>query len=122
MNTVDENDKTLGRILSYGVEEAPAELELLVRKAIETENAPHRSYMGLMAGWIPFTISVIGLAFGVLTSTILFFPNLASLRDVFNPIFEVILNPSVMIVVVSVLALVLVDSLLERRMSRFSLR
>lgn len=122
MNTVDENDKTLGRILSYGVEEAPAELELLVRKAIETENAPRRSYMGLMAGWIPFTISAIGLAFGVLTSTILFFPNLASLRDLYNQIFEVILNPSVMIIVLSVLALILVDSLLEMRMSRFSLR
>lgn len=122
MNTIDENSKTLGRILSYGVEEAPAELELLVMKAIEAENAPRRSYMGLMAGWIPITISLIGLAFGVLTSAILFFPNLVSLRDVFSPIFEVILNPSVTIIVVSVIALVLVDSLLERRMSRFSLR
>jgi hypothetical protein len=122
MKTIDENDKVLGRILSYGVEEAPAELELLVRNAIEVENAPRKSYMGLIAGWVPVTISLIGLVFGVLTSAILFFPNLVSLRDVFSPVFEVIVNPSVMIIVVSVIALVIVDSLLEKRMSRFSLR
>jgi hypothetical protein len=122
MNTIDENEKTLGKILSYGIEEAPAELELVVMKAIEAENAPRRSYMGFLAGWIPLSISIIGLFFGILTSIILFFPNLSFLLSVFETVQKFVFNPSVMIIILSITALILGDSLLEKRMEKLSFK
>lgn len=123
MNTISEDRKELGKLLSYGIEEAPAELEFLVMKRIEAENiVPKRSNMGFIAGWIPLTFSLLGLLFGIFTSAILFFPKLNFILSALVPIQKFILNPSVMIIILSVTALILGDSLLEKRMGRLSFK
>lgn len=121
MNTIDENDKALGKILRYGVQEAPAELELMVMNRLEAVKAPpKRSYMGFVVGWVPLSISLLGLIFGAVTSIVLFFPEFTSILNIFNKIQRLVHNPSVAIIILSVVFVVFIDSLLERRMGRIS--
>lgn len=123
MNTIDENDKALGKILRYGVQEAPAELELMVFNRLEAEKAPpKRSYMGFVVGWVPLSISLLGLTLGAITSVVMFFPEFTSMLHLLNKIQSLVLNPSVAIIILSIVSVIFIDSLLERRMGRFSPR
>lgn len=119
MNSLNNNDKELSKLLNYSVLEAPAELEFLVKKSISEEVVIAKpNSMGLVAGWIPFTISVVGLIFGILSSIIIFFPEVTSVLSIVGNVLAFILNPSVMIIAISVFALILVDSLLEKRIGK----
>ncbi len=109
------NNKDIAKVLSYGVLDVPAELELLVKSKITNADAlPQKSNLGITAGWFPVTISVLGLIVGIFTSLILFFPELSSALQLLLKIFRFILSPSVMVVVLSVLVLILLDSIFEK--------
>ena len=124
MSTVNNKDRELKRILSYGMVEAPAELELLVKKKIEEESViqPKRSYMGIIAGWVPAVISVVGLAFGIITSIFVFFPQFGGALEIINKVLSFILSPTVMVVALSIMALILVDSFLEKRIGKTAIK
>lgn len=120
MSTVNNKDRELSRILGYGMVGAPAELELMVKKRIEEESAvqPKLSYMGIIAGWVPATIGVMGLIFGIFTSIFIFFPKFAGVLQTVNNALKFILSPTVMMIVLSVILLILVDSFLEKRIGK----
>lgn len=124
MSTVNNKDRELSRILSYGMVEAPAELELLVRKKIEEESVaqPKRTYMGIIAGWVPAVISVVGLIFGIITSIFVFFPQFGGALEIINKVLSFILSPTVMVVALSIMALILVDSFLEKRIGKTAIK
>lgn len=110
-----DNNKDIAKVLSYGVLNVPAELELLVKSKITNADAlPLKSNLGITAGWIPVTISVLGLIVGIFTSLIMFFPELSSALQFLDKILRFILSPSVMVVVLSVLVLILLDSIFEK--------
>lgn len=120
MSTINNKDKELSQILGYGMVEAPAELEFLVKKRIAVEVVqPKRSYMGFIAGWVPVTISIVGLVFGIITSIFAFFPEFGGALEVVNKVLLFVLSPTVMMIALSVIALILIDSLLEKRIGRF---
>jgi choline-glycine betaine transporter len=121
MNNINRKDPELGKVLGYGIVEAPMELEFLVKKRIAEEAVqPSRSYMGIVVGWFPVIISIVGLIFGVITSIFLFFPQLGSALEVVNKVLSFILSPTVMMIALSVITLILVDSLLEKRIKRLA--
>lgn len=124
MSTVNNKDRELSRILSYGMVEAPAELELLVRKKVEEESVaqPKRTYMGIIAGWVPAVISVVGLIFGIITSIFVFFPQFGGALEIINKVLSFILSPTVMVVALSIMALILVDSFLEKRIGKTAIK
>ena len=110
----------MSQILGYGMVEAPAELEILIKKRIAAEVVPpKRSYMGFIAGWVPVSISIVGLVFGIITSIFAFFPEFGGALDIVNKVLSFILSPTVMMIALSVIVLILVDSLLEKRIGRF---
>ncbi|BDX37402.1 hypothetical protein CYCD_07570 [Tenuifilaceae bacterium CYCD] len=118
-----ENNKDIAKVLSYGVLDVPAELELLVKSKItQTDALPQKSNLGIIAGWVPLTISVLGLIVGIFTSLIMFFPELSSALQLLDKIFRFILSPSVMVVVLSVLVLILLDSIFEKTIRNAILR
>ncbi|MGD9977404.1 MAG: hypothetical protein AB7S54_05665 [Bacteroidales bacterium] len=115
------DDEILKKLLSYGVAEAPDELELRVNKKIEEEvgRTPYSNFLGFAIGWIPFSLSAAGLVFGVFSLAVFFFPSLRPGLDLIGSVISAILSPSVMVVVLSVIALVLVDFLVEKVLSNF---
>lgn len=114
------DDEILKKLLSYGVAEAPDELELRVNKKIEEEigRIPYSNFPGFSIGWIPFSLSAAGLVFGIFSLAVFFFPGLRPALDLIGSVISAILSPSVMVVVLSVIALVLVDFLVERRIEK----
>lgn len=124
MSTVNNKDRELSRILGYGMVEAPAELELMVKKIIVEESVaqPKRTYMGIVAGWVPAVISVVGLIFGIITSIFVFFPQFGGALEVVNKVLSFIVSPTVMMIALSVIVLILVDSLLEKRFGKTAIK
>lgn len=124
MSTVNNKDRELSRILSYGMVDAPAELELMVKRRIAEESVvqPKRTYMGIIAGWVPAVISVVGLAFGIITSIFVFFPQFGGALEIINKVLSFILSPTVMVVALSIMALILVDSFLEKRIGKTAIK
>ena len=124
MSTVNNKDRELSRILGYGMVEAPGELELMVKKRIEKESVvqPKRSYMGIFAGWVPAVISVVGLIFGIITSIFVFFPQFGGALEVVNKVLSFIVSPTVMMIALSVIVLILVDSLFEKRFGKTAIK
>ena len=124
MSTVNNKDRELTRILSYGMVEAPAELELMVKKIIAEESVfqPKRTYMGIVAGWVPAVISVVGFMFGIITSIFVFFPQFGGALEVVNKVLSFIVSPTVMMIALSVIVLILVDSLFEKRLGKTAIK
>ena len=124
MSTVNNKDRELSRILSYGMVGAPTELELMVKRRIAEESVvqPKRTYMGIIAGWVPAVISVVGLAFGIITSIFVFFPQFGGALEIINKVLSFILSPTVMVVALSIMALILVDSFLEKRIGKTAIK
>ena len=124
MSTVNNKDRELSRILSYGMVDAPAELDLMVKRRIAEESVvqPKRTYMGIVAGWVPAVISVVGLVFGIITSIFIFFPQFGGALEIVKKVFSFILSPTVMMIALSVIVLILVDSLLEKRFGKTSIK
>lgn len=120
MSTLNNKDRELSRILSYGMVEAPSELEFMVKKRIAEESViqPKRSYMGIIAGWVPAVISVVGLAFGIITSIFVFFPQFGGALEIVNTVLSFILSPTVMMIAISVIVLILIDTILEKRIGK----
>lgn len=119
MSTVNNKDRELSKILGYGMVEAPAELELLIKKRIAAEVVePKRSNMGIVTGWFPVTVSLVGLIYGILTSISAFFPGFGSAHEAITKVLTFILSPTVMMIALSVIVLILLDSLLERRIGK----
>ncbi|MGE0078525.1 MAG: hypothetical protein AB7S48_11745 [Bacteroidales bacterium] len=119
MNNLNGNDKDLINVLSYGVMEAPKDLELLVKQKIADEAVPtKRNYMGILAGWIPAIISFVGISVSILTSVIMFFPHFSYILDMLERVQHFIFSPTVMAVALSVLALILIDSFLQKRVGK----
>lgn len=124
MSTVNNKDRELSRILNYGMVDAPAELELMVKKKIAAESAvqPKRSYMGIIAGWVPAVISVVGLIFGIITSIFVFFPQFSSALELVSKVLTFILSPTVMMIALSVILLILIDTILEKRAGKSAVK
>ena len=123
MSTVNNKDRELSKILGYGMVEAPVELDLLIKKRIAAEVVePKRSYMGIFAGWVPAVISVVGLIFGIITSIFVFFPQFGGALEVVNKVLSFIVSPTVMMIALSVIVLILVDSLLEKRFGKTAIK
>lgn len=124
MSTVNNKDRELSKILGYGMVEVPAELEIMVKKRISEEFVaqPKRGYMGMVAGWVPAVISVVGLIFGIITSIFVFFPQFGGALEIVKKVLSFILSPTVMMIALSVIVLILVDSLLEKRFRKAQLK
>lgn len=124
MSTMNNKDRELSKILGYGMVEAPAELELMVKKIIAEESVvqPKRIYMGIIAGWVPAVISVVGLVFGIITSIFVFFPQFGDVLETVNKVLSFILSPTVMMIALSVIVLILVDTLLEKRFRKTQIK
>jgi len=123
MSTVNNKDRELSKILGYGMVEAPVELDLLIKKRIAAEVVePKRSYMGIVVGWLPVVISVVGIIFGVITSIFVFFPQFGGALEVVNKVLSFIVSPTVMMIALSVIVLILVDSLLEKRFRKIQIK
>lgn len=124
MRTVNNKDRELSRILSYGMVEAPSDLELMVKKRISEESVVQskRTYMVIIAGWLPAVISVVGLVFGIITSIFVFFPQFERALAVVNKVLSFIVSPAVMMIALSVIVLILVDSLLEKRIRKTAIK
>jgi len=121
---VNNKDRELSRILSYGMIDAPSELELMVKKRIAEESVvqPKRSYMGIIAGWVPAVISVVGLIFGIITSIFVFFPQFSSALELVSKVLTFILSPTVMMIALSVILLILIDTILEKRAGKSAVK
>lgn len=124
MSTMENKDRDLSRVLGYGIVNAPMELGLMVKSRLAEESAvqPKRSYMGIIAGWVPATISVVGLVFGIFTSIFIFFPQVAGALEIIDKVLSFIMNPTVMMIALSVIILILVDALLEKRIGRMLIK
>jgi len=124
MSMVNNKDRELSRILSYGMIDAPSELELMVKKRIAEESVvqPKRSYMGIIAGWVPAVISVVGLIFGIITSIFVFFPQFSSALELVSKVLTFILSPTVMMIALSVILLILIDTILEKRAGKSAVK
>jgi len=124
MSTVNNKDRELSRILNYGMAEAPSELELMVKKRIAEESAvqPKHSYMGIIAGWVPAVISIVGLIFGIITSIFVLFPQFSSALKLVSKVLTFILSPTVMMIALSVILLILIDTILEKRAGKSAVK